>query len=206
MGFWKSLYWSQIYGFNLTCNTNCQNGWIASVVHPWYCSAQDQSSRLTIPATRGLFSLVLGGPRWDRRKRAVLPLGYMNFNKFIFRQVNRLKLIGSWFRERSANFKSVFSGENKGTFCSVGVSPLQYSALFALSWGSRAWTWWQLITTSVPLLSLDAWGGAYFPPTRRMLVKKGLFSQGIYNSTCNKLYPMPFIHRVACNGVTQFSI
>ena len=45
-----------------------------------------ETTSTTIPATRGLFSLVFGAPRWDRGKRAVLPLGYVNFTKGIFRQ------------------------------------------------------------------------------------------------------------------------
>ena len=52
-GILKSLYWVQIYGFNLTCNINCQNDWIASVVHPCYCSAQIgavETTSTTIPA------------------------------------------------------------------------------------------------------------------------------------------------------------
>ena len=36
----------------------------------------------------------------------------MNFTKVIFRPVKRLKLIGSWVPERTANFYSVLSREN----------------------------------------------------------------------------------------------
>ena len=55
--------------------------------------------------------------------------------------LKRLKLIGGWFPERSANFYLVFSEENNGILlfifiiillCSFGVLPLQYSAFFAL--------------------------------------------------------------------------
>ena len=70
----------------------------------------------------------------QRKKRPVYPLGYVNFTKFIFFYflIKRLKLIGSWFPERSAKFYLVLSGENKGTLCSLDESPLQYSAMLAL--------------------------------------------------------------------------
>ena len=44
-----------------------------------------------------------------RGKRPDLYLGYVNLTKVIFRPVKRLKLIGSLFRERSANYYSVLS-------------------------------------------------------------------------------------------------
>ena len=50
-------------------------------------------------------------------------MGFVNFTKVIFRLIKPLKLIGSWFPERSAYL---------GSLCSLGVSPLQYFALFAL--------------------------------------------------------------------------
>jgi len=58
----------------------------------------------------------------------------VNFTKFIIFifLIKRLKLIGSWFPERFAKFYLVLSGENKGTLCSLDVSPLQYSAMLAL--------------------------------------------------------------------------
>ena len=67
-----------------------------------------------------------------REKRPVYPSGYVNFTKGIFRPIIRLKLMGSWFPERSANFNSVLSRENYRTLSSLGVSPLQYSAWFSL--------------------------------------------------------------------------
>ena len=70
----------------------------------------------------------------QRKKRPVYPLGYVNFTKFIYFYflIKRLKLIGSWFPERFAKFYLVLSRENKGTLCSLDVSPLQYSAMLAL--------------------------------------------------------------------------
>ena len=62
---------------------------------------------------------------------------YVNFTKVIFRPIKCLKLIGSWFLERSTNFSSVVSGENNG-ICSFGLLPLQY--LHCLLWDGRAWT------------------------------------------------------------------
>lgn len=62
-----------------------------------------------------------------REKRPVYPSGYVDFTKGIFRPIIRLKLMGSWFQERSANFNSVLSRENHRTLSSLGVSPLQYS-------------------------------------------------------------------------------
>ena len=58
----------------------------------------------------------------------------MNLTKFIYFYflIKRLKLIGSWFPERSAKFYFVLSGENKETLGSLDVSPLQYSAMLAL--------------------------------------------------------------------------
>ena len=44
-----------------------------------------------------------------RGKRPDLYLGYVNLTKVIFRPVKRLKLIGNWFREMSANVYSVLS-------------------------------------------------------------------------------------------------
>ena len=61
------------------------------------------------------------------RETPVYPLGYTNFTKAIFRPIKRLKLIVRWFPERSANFYLVLSRKNNGTFCSLSVSPLQYS-------------------------------------------------------------------------------
>ena len=50
----------------------------------------------------------------------------MNFNKVIFRPIELLKLIGSWFPERAAKIYSVLSRVNQ-------QSPLQqYSLLFVL--------------------------------------------------------------------------
>ena len=59
----------------------------------------------------------------QREKRPVYLLWYVNFTKFIFRQIKCFKLIRSWFPERFANVYSVSVG--KGTLCSVGVSPIQ---------------------------------------------------------------------------------
>ena len=42
--------------------------------------------------------------------------GYVNTTKVLFRPIKRLKLIGTQFPERSANFYSLFSSENNGTF------------------------------------------------------------------------------------------
>ena len=39
-----------------------------------------------------------------------------------FRQVHHLKLVRSWGLERSTNFYSVLSRENKWTLCTLGVS------------------------------------------------------------------------------------
>jgi len=63
----------------------------------------------------------------QRVKRPVKPLGYANFTKVIFRPIERLKFIGSWFPEKSSKFYSVLSRENNALSCSLGVSPLQYS-------------------------------------------------------------------------------
>ena len=40
--------------------------------------------------------------------------------------------MGTWFPERSVNLYSMSVRENNGTLCYLGVSPLKYSALFAL--------------------------------------------------------------------------
>ena len=42
--------------------------------------------------------------------------GYVNTTKVLFRPIKRLKVIGTQFPESSANFYSVFSSENNGTF------------------------------------------------------------------------------------------
>ena len=55
----------------------------------------------------------------------------MNFTEHIFRPIKRLKFIGRWFPERSANFYSVLSRESDRTLCSLGVSTSQYSTWFA---------------------------------------------------------------------------
>ena len=51
-------------------------------------------------------------------KALVQPLGFVNFNKVIFRPIELLKLIGSWFSERAAKIYSVLSRVNQ-------QSPLQ---------------------------------------------------------------------------------
>ena len=53
----------------------------------------------------------------QRAKCPVYALGL-----FCFRQVNHLKLVRSWVLERSTNFYSVLSRENKWTLCTLGVS------------------------------------------------------------------------------------
>ena len=53
----------------------------------------------------------------QRAKCPVYALGL-----FFFRQVNHLKLVRSWVLERSTNFYSVLSRENKWTLCTLGVS------------------------------------------------------------------------------------
>ena len=75
-------------------------------------------------------------------------LRYVNFTKVIFRPIERLKIIGSWFAERSANFYSMVSRKNNGSVSCLGVlSPLQYSAFFTLR-QLRKKLEFHLITTS----------------------------------------------------------
>ena len=54
----------------------------------------------------------------QRAKCPVYALGLF----FFFGQVNHLKLVRSWVPERSTNFYSVLSRENKWTLCTLGVS------------------------------------------------------------------------------------
>ena len=68
-----------------------------------------------------------------RVQRPVSPLGYLNFTKVIFRPIKRLKLIRSWFLERSANLYSVLSRENS-------TSPLQISAALRQSRVDLTWS------------------------------------------------------------------
>ena len=55
--------------------------------------------------------------REDRESKAQSSpgLGYLNFTEHIFKPIKRLKFIGSWFPERSANFYSVLSRESDRT-------------------------------------------------------------------------------------------
>ena len=48
----------------------------------------------------------------QRGKRIFKPQRFLNFTKVIFRPISQLKLIGSWFVERSANCYSVLLREN----------------------------------------------------------------------------------------------
>lgn len=69
-----------------------------------------------------------------REKRPVYPSGYVNFTKGIFRPIIRLKLMGSWFPDRSANMYSVLSREN----LTITVQCI----LHCLLWASPELTLW----------------------------------------------------------------
>ena len=72
--------------------------------------------------TKRIVSLRAQSDSWGKHRQ-----GNANFTKAIFRPIKLLKLIVRWFLERSANFYLVLSRKNKGIFCSLGMSPLQYS-------------------------------------------------------------------------------
>ena len=72
--------------------------------------------------TKRIVSLRAQSDSWGKHRQ-----GYANFTKAIFRPIKRLKLIVRWFLERTANLYLVLSRKNNETFCSVGVSPLQFS-------------------------------------------------------------------------------
>ena len=75
-----------------------------------------------------------------QRGKRPMPLGYVNFTKAIFRPIKGFKLIVGWSPESSANFYSMLSRKNNGTFYSLGVSPLQYSARTSLELDFRSIT------------------------------------------------------------------
>ena len=80
----------------------------------------------------------------QRKKRPVYPLGYVNFTKFIYFYflIKRLKLIGSWFPERSAKIYLVCGQERiRGHYALLMCR--YYNILQCLLWGSRACTWWR---------------------------------------------------------------
>ena len=56
----------------------------------------------------------------------------MSFTKDVFRPKLNAEIYQRLVPESFTNFYSILSRESKGTLYSLGVSPLQYSALFAL--------------------------------------------------------------------------
>ena len=93
------------------------NDWRAVIRENTVCSIKitQHFDTLIIFTVQLIFAFVLFyfTKRWRiigwRGKRPDLYLGYVNLTKVIFRPVKRLKLIGSLFRERSANWYSVLS-------------------------------------------------------------------------------------------------
>ena len=93
-----------------------------------------------LPSRLGGYVSLLPEPReriMDQRgKRPVQSLGYVNFIKVIFRPIKRLKLIGSWFPERSTNLFFNVWRKNYETFCSLAVWPLKYSKILQFQFSS----------------------------------------------------------------------
>ena len=73
----------------------------------------------------------------SRKNSVVLTPNMVALSRGCKPRIKRLKFIGIWFPERSANFCSVLSGENSTVaitiFCIVCFD----------RWGRRAWTWWR---------------------------------------------------------------
>ena len=68
----------------------------------------------------------------QRGKRPVSSFVYVSFTKVVFRPKLNAEIYWTLVPKSFTNFNSILSRESKGTLYSLGVSPLQYSALFAL--------------------------------------------------------------------------